>query len=261
MQSALYTGHVMHRRLSPVRHRFSYAVFSLFLDLDELPALAARLRLFSHNRFNLFSFHDKDHGEVPLEKGEGAGAKDEGAGGAGLKAWAQQCLAAKGLEADRIGLLCFPRLFGYVFNPLAVYFCYDRAGALVALIHQVSNTFGERHCYVLPVDDPQQRASLVQQACDKRFYVSPFLAISGRYRFRIHPPDDRLMIAIDHSNATEHLLAVQNGRREKLCDAVLAKRLVTHPLMTLKVITAIHWEALRLWRKGAPVYRHEGGMK
>ena len=260
MRSALYTGQVMHRRLSPVRHRFTYAIFSLFLDLDELPALAAGLRLFSYNRFNIFSFHDKDHGDNPSVKGE-KGEKGEKGGASALKSWAQQILAAKGLEADRIGLLCFPRLFGYVFNPLSVYFCYDRAGALVALIHQVSNTFGERHCYVLPVEGPQQQGSLVKQACDKRFYVSPFLAISGRYRFRIHPPDDHLMIAIDHSNATEHLLAVQNGRREKLCDAVLAKRLMTHPLMTLKVIAAIHWEALRLWRKGAPVYRHEGGMK
>lgn len=237
--AALYTGEVYHARRKPLSHRFRYRVFSLLVDLDRTAELG-RLKLFSVNRFNVYSFHDKDHGE-----GSGRPAAD----------WARERLAEAGL-ADagmQITLLCFPRLFGYVFNPLAIYYCYDAQGALKAVIHQVSNTFGERHSYVLPA--AADETGLVRQSCAKRFYVSPFIAMDGGYRFRLRAPGDELAVAIRQDGPADAMLAVQTGWRAPLTDRLLAKRLVTHPLMTLKVIAGIHWEAVRLWRKGAPFHR------
>ncbi|MEZ5666324.1 MAG: DUF1365 domain-containing protein [Alphaproteobacteria bacterium] len=236
--SALYPGRVMHRRLRPFVHGFRYRVFSLYLDLDELPGLDRRLRLFSHNRWNLFGFRDRDHG--PRDGGP-------------LRPWIERHLAAAGidLEGGPVRLLCFPRVLGYVFDPLSVWFCFHADGGLRAILYEVSNTFGQRHGYLLPVDGPAPGEPL-EQATAKRFYVSPFFAVDGRYDFRLAVPGDRLAVGIRlGDSAGPALVARQTGRRRPLSDAALARLFVTHPLMTLKVIGAIHWQALRLWLKGA----------
>ncbi len=240
MTSALYIGTVGHVRLQPFRHAFSYRVFSLLLDLDEIPALARRIGIFSHNRFNLLSFHDRDHGD-------GAGSPRQ---------WALAQLRAAGYPAAddwQLQLLCFPRMLGFVFNPLAIYFCSDGAGRLQALLHQVSNTFGERHSYLLPATGNGKFV----QACAKNFHVSPFMPVDGGYRFHVHQPGEKLALAIHYHgpDGADRLVATQSGDRQALTTGNLARAFLSHPLMTLKIVAGIHWEALKLWRKGAHFYR------
>ncbi len=240
---AVYVGRVGHKRLLPFRHAFVYRVFCLWLDLDAIPEQAARLRLFSHNRFNLFSFHDRDHGR-----------RD----GSPVRPWIERALAARGIDlaGGRIGVLCFPRLFGYVFNPLTLYFCHHGDGSLRAILYEVKNTFGQQHGYLLPVAADHPRGAPVLQTCDKSFHVSPFIGMDATYRFRLAEPDDRLSVTIRESvPAGELLIATLTGRRVPLTDGALARAFITHPLMTVKVIAAIHWQALRLWRKGARLHR------
>ena len=239
MASCLYVGRVMHKRLIPFRHRLDYRVFSLYLDLDELPALSRRLRLFSHNRWNLFSFQDRDHA-----------ARD----GTGLRPWIERQLAEAGidLEGGPVRLLCFPRILGYVFNPLTIWFCHHRSGRLAAILYEVRNTFGEKHGYLLPVDPHREPGTPIRQSCDKGFYVSPFIGMVATYHFRLVEPDERLAVLIRQwTPEGELLVASQLGRRESLSDASLLRVFLSHPLMTLKVIAAIHWQALKLWRRGA----------
>lgn len=237
-QSCLYFGEVMHRRRRPVRHRFVYRVFSLLLDLDEIPALGRRLRVLSHNRFNLFSFDDRDHG-----------FRD----GSAVRPWVEQQLCGAGIVCDaaKIFVLCFPRIFGYVFNPLTIYWCHDAGGVLRAIVYEVKNTFGEQHAYALPVRGVRADGTIGQQA-DKEFYVSPFIDMDMRYDFQLKAPEARLSVAIRESDAAgELLVATQVGQRRILSDSGLLRAFFAFPLMTLKVIAGIHWEALRLWRKGA----------
>jgi DUF1365 family protein len=243
MNSALYYGRVVHTRSAPVRHRFSYRVFSLLLDLDELPRLGTELRGFGYNRWALLSFRDRDHG--PRD-------------GSPLRPWVERVLAPLGLgPIGRIRLLCFPRLFGYVFNPLSVYYCDDAAGRLAAIVYEVRNTFGEMHCYAVPVDAGRLPSAPVVQSCGKEFYVSPFIAMRAHYRFRLSPPGAGLSVLIQQSVAEgEVLVASLVGRRAALTDGGILRAVLRHPLMTLKVVGAIHWQALRLWRKGVPLHRH-----
>ncbi len=243
--SCLYVGEVMHRRAQPY-HKLRYRVFSLLLDLDELPMLDRRLRWFAHNRFNLLSFHDRDHGRCD---------------GTPPRAWVDAALAAHGLETGgRIALLCFPRLLGYVFNPLSIFFCHAPSGALSAVLYEVRNTFGDKHGYLIevPRDDDDSRAAngAIVQACAKRFHVSPFLPLEGEYRFTLKPPGERLAVQIRYLiDGVETLLATHGARRAALTDAALLGAVIRHPLMTVKVIASIHWEALRLWLKGARFHR------
>ena len=237
--SALYAGKVMHKRLRPFVHAFTYRVVSLYLDLDELPGLGRRLRLFSHNRWNLFGFHDKDHG--PRD-------------GAPLKPWIERHLRAAGIDiaGGPVRILCFPRMLGYVFNPLAIWFCYHADGGLRAILYEVSNTFGQCHAYLAPVPAGRDARAPIDQSTLKRLYVSPFIGMESRYDFRLAEPGARLAIAIQQwVPEGGQLLARQTGRRRALSDAALLRAFFAYPLMSLKVIAAIHWEALRLWVKGA----------
>lgn len=238
LASALYEGTVVHLRLRPRRHRLGYGVFALLLDLDEIDALSARLRLFSRNRFNLFSFHDRDYGGRSREP---------------LQAQIARHLAAAGIEGGGpIRLLTMPRVLGYAFNPLSIYFCHTGAGRLSAVLYEVSNTFGERHSYLIPVA-PGCEARVVQRT-EKRFFVSPFLDMNLDYTFRLHPPGERLVVSIVARDRDGTVLsAVEEARRRPLTDGALARAFVNFPLVTLKVILGIHWEALLIWLKGIPL--------
>ena len=240
MISALYRGEVMHRRLRPRPHRLRYRLFSLFLDLDELDGLSARLRLFSRNRFAPLAFRDRDH----------LAGTDEP-----LRAQIGRMLADAGIAWDSgaIRLLTMPRLLGFVFNPLSVWFCHGRGGGLAGVVYEVNNTFGERHCYVLPAAGD----GAVRQDCAKAFHVSPFLPMELDYAFRLAPPGERFALGITVSDRDGPMLTtVHTARRRGLSDGELARALVAYPLMTLKVVAAILWEAARLWAKRVPVFHH-----
>ena len=236
MRSALYSGVVSHGRLRPRRHRLDYRIFMLALDLDELDALAIRLRLFSHNGWNLVSFHDRDFaGKVR----------------APLRPQIEAKLAQAGLNlgGGRITLLCMPRLLGHGFNPLSVYFCHDGAGRLAATVHAVRNTFGERHDYVLPVEpSPDER---VRQACGKHFHVSPFMPMDLDYQFDLLPPTDRVGVGVTVHDAAGMVLAASfTGERRELTDKALVKAALRHPWQLVGVLVAIHWEAVKMVLKG-----------
>ena len=234
-KSALYLGSVIHRRLRPKRHYLRYSAFWMLLDLDEIGELDRRLRLFSRGRFNAMSFFDTDHGEQTREP---------------LRRQVERHLAAAGIALDggAIRLLCMPRVFGYGFNPLSIYFCHYRDGALAALLYEVRNTFGERHSYLIPVE---QDHGAIRQSCDKRFYVSPFMDMSMRYAFRVVPPADNVSVVVSAGDAQgATIVASLAGRRAALTDAALLRVLLRMPFLTLKVIAAIHWHALRMWLKG-----------
>ncbi len=233
LASGLYLGAVTHARLKPRVHRMRYRVFMLLLDLDELDQLDGALRLFAHRRFSLTSFHEADHLD---------------GSGQCLKAQVEAHLADAGIaHGGPVKMLCMPRILGGVFNPLTVYFCHRLDGALSAILYEVSNTFGERHIYLIPVEG---RGPIVQ-TCDKTFYVSPFMDMDLAYVFRIRPPGDAVSIVVDVHDAQGHVMAAAfSGRRRDLTDASLLRAWLGYPLMTLGVMAAIHWEALKIWRKG-----------
>ncbi len=256
-QSALYAGRVMHQRMRPARHRLAYRVFSLLIDLDELPALATKLRFFSVNRFNLFSLHEADYGASKVRNGKDGGHERS------LRQRVEEQLTAAGLlVGGPIRLLSMPRILGYAFNPLSVYFCHRPDGALQAILYEVNNTFGERHSYLIEVDDKQRdesrRGTPIDQHCAKEFHVSPFLGLQMDYGFRVNAPGiDRpdLQLDITASDAEGALLFARlDARRRTLDDAALLLAFFSHPLLTLKVVGAIHWEALRLWAKGVRLH-------
>jgi DUF1365 family protein len=238
--SSLYVGSVMHRRMQPRMHHFRYRAFWLLIDLDELPELSRQFRWFSHNRQNIFSFYDADHGDGTATP---------------LCIQVKRQLTEAGIElaGGRIRLLCMPRTLGYCFNPLSIFFCYRADGALAAIIYQVHNTFAERHSYVIRVQD---HYGPLHQQCRKLFYVSPFLGMEMRYDFRITGPDERIVVGISASASEGPILsAVLAGTREPLTDRNLSRVFLQIPAITLKVSAAIRWEALKLWAKRIRLYR------
>jgi DUF1365 family protein len=244
--SSIYTGWVTHRRLRPRRHQFRYRAWWLLLDLDELPQLAKRLRWLSLDRFNVFAFHARDYGHEPEP----------------LRRQIERQLAAADISHDGgpIRLLCMPRVLGYAFNPLCIYFCYLRDGGLAALIYEVHNTFGERHSYVIEVTSSHD--GIIRQTAAKSLHVSPFMGMDMRYDFRVSWPGDTLTVAISGANDHAKLInASLHARRRELSDWQLLRLLVSQPLVTFKVIAAIHWEALRLLAKRLRIYPHPGAAR
>jgi DUF1365 family protein len=239
LRSALYAGTVEHQRLRPRRHHLSYDVFYLLLDLDEVEELARASWLFRLGRLGLFSFNARDHGD---------------GSDTALKLQVERHLFAAGIVSDGgpIRLLTLPRILGYAFNPISVYFCHRRGGALAAVLYEVTNTFGDRHSYLIPVDST---ATPILQQSRKALHVSPFLDNDMHYTFRLVPPDARIGLAVtgldDHGPV---IVATLEATRRALTDGALLRVLLAYPLMTLKVIAAIHWEALRLWRKGLALH-------
>jgi DUF1365 family protein len=244
VNSALYFGRVSHTRAFPRRHRLSYGVWYLLADLDELDDLDNGPLGLTVNRPGAVSFRTADHG-----------ARD----GSPLRPWIEGYLAQAGVELDggAIRLLCFPRVLGYVFNPISVWFCHHRDGSLRALLYEVSNTFGERHSYLFPVDGVSA-GELVRRTFDKELFVSPFIDMAARYDFTTRVPDDRVTITVRETVAEGQVLtAVLDAERAPITTRTLARAFFGYPLLTAKVIGGIHLEAIRLWRKGAP-YRRRG---
>ena len=230
--SKIYTGKVIHRRFKPKEHYFKYSVFSLLIDLDELEDIQKEISIFSYNKFNIISFFDKDHGE-----------RDSSS----LKNWVYSNLKTLGIEEEvKIKLLCYPRIFGYVFNPLSIFFVYDKNSKLIAILYEVKNTFGEQHTYVFKTNDEK----VIQNNCKKQFYVSPFIEMNCEYSFKILKPEEQLSVVINQSDEEGKLLfASQDGIAQEFNNKNLIISFLSHPLMSFKVIAAIHYEAFKLWIK------------
>ncbi|MEM7507917.1 MAG: DUF1365 domain-containing protein [Pseudomonadota bacterium] len=243
----LYQGEVMHIRLHPFIHQFRYRVFSLLLDIDRLEEVTRPLRLLHLDRFGLMSFMRRDHG--PRD-------------GSDLRPWVDSQLSAAGRPRPaRVMLLSFPRILGYVFNPLSVYYCEDAEGRLESVIYEVKNTFGDQHPYVLASKPDSDGAYRHEE--QKDFFVSPFIDIEQTYAFTIRPPVARLSLKIRQHDADgpreqAQLIATQSGVRRPLSDVSLIRLWMCHPMMTIKIFAAIHWQALRLAIKGAPFRRYRG---
>ena len=234
MTSSIYNGTVIHKRFKPKIHFFKYKVFSLLLDLSDLNRLDKDISFFSYNTFNLISFFDKDHGE-----------RD----GSSLFEWVKKNLLENNINSEniKIKLLCYPRIFGYVFNPLSVFFVYDNQENLISILYEVKNTFGEQHTYLFKVENN----NLLQHNCSKKFHVSPFIEMNCNYFFKILKPAEKISVIIDQYQLDDKILfASQEGRRVDFNSKELLKSYIKHPLMTFKIISAIHFEAFKLWAKG-----------
>ena len=234
MTSSIYNGTVIHKRFKPKVHFFKYKVFSLLIDLSELNVLEKKINFFSHNSFNLISFFDKDHGE-----------RD----GSSLIDWVKKNLKENNIlfEDIKIKLLCYPRILGYVFNPLSVFYVYDKKDDLISILYEVKNTFGEQHTYIFKVKND----NILQHSCSKKFHVSPFIEMNCNYFFKILKPGEKISVIIDQYQSNEKLLyASQDGKRVAFTSIELIKSYLKHPLMTFKIISAIHFEAFKLWAKG-----------
>ena len=234
MTSAIYNGTVIHKRFKPKLHFFKYKVFSLLIDLSELNILDKNISIFSYNKFNLISFFDKDHGD-----------RD----GTSLVDWVKKNLNKNKIDNKniKIKLLCYPRILGYVFNPLSVFYIYNTKDELISILYEVKNTFGEQHTYVFKVEND----NLLQHNCEKKFHVSPFIEMNCNYFFRILKPSEKISVIIDQYQLNEKILyASQDGTRADLTSSQLIKSYFNHPLMTFKIISAIHFEAFKLWAKG-----------
>ena len=233
--SCIYSGSVIHKRFKPKEHFFKYKVFSLFIDLSELEELNKNLKFFSFNKFNLISFHEKDHGE-----------RD----GSSLLNWVKLNLRNNNISTEniKIKLLCYPRILGYVFNPLSIFFVYDKDENLISILYEVKNTFGEQHTYVFKIEGENK---LIQNNCSKKFHVSPFIEMDCNYFFRVLNPAEKLSVIIDqYDKEGKILFASQDGIRSDFTSLNLMNSYLKHPLMTFKIISAIHFEAFKLWVKG-----------
>ena len=225
----------------PKHHRLRYRLAQILVDIDELDCLSASLRLFSRNRFNLVSFHDRDYGDRS---------------GRSLRLQVEDHLRTIGIVPDGgpIRLLTMPRICGHLFNPISTWFCHARDDRLIATIYEVTNTFGDRHFYAIRADGG---GTLVRQSCDKALYVSPFMDMDMRYDFTLRPPGESVSLTVAGSNSEGKLIIASfSGKRRTFDDKALLGLLLGLQLMTLRVVAAIHWEALKLWLKGIGVRRH-----
>ncbi|MFK7892134.1 MAG: DUF1365 domain-containing protein [Granulosicoccus sp.] len=269
-RSCLYAGTVYHKRFKPRVHVLKYSVFSVFLDLAEIKQFDKKIWFFSHNRFNLVSFHDRDFGESPTE---------------GLSEYIGRKLSDAGIQTspERILLSCYPKILGFVFNPLSIFYCLDKNDQCFAIVHEVHNTFGERHAYVLPAshdtaaseqtvpqahaEDSDQlacqsenipRGAWVEQQAKKELFVSPFAHMGMNYRFRLNIPEEQQVIIIRASDESGLVIAASyTASRMPFNSTQLARFFIKIPLLTLKVVVGIHWEAVRLWLKGVPLFKHQ----
>ena len=235
INSSIYNGQVIHKRFKPKVHSFKYSVFSLLIDLSELELLDKKVNFFSYNKFNWISFYDKDHGE-----------RD----GSSLIDWVNKNLKKNNITSEKIKIkiLCYPRIFGFVFNPLSVFYVYNSNNNLISILYEVKNTFGEQHTYIFRVE---KDGNLIQNNCTKKFHVSPFIKMNCNYFFRLLKPGNKISVIIDqYENEDKILYASQDGVRTDFNTKYLIKSYLKHPIMTFKIIIAIHYEAFKLWAKG-----------
>ncbi len=244
--SCIYSGFITHRRFKPKRHFFSYKTFSLLIDLNEIKNLDREIKFFSYNKFNVLSFYDLDHG--PRD-------------GSSITDWVKKILTEFKIDIGSgvIKLLCYPRFFGYVFNPLSIFYCYDDNFNLKAVLYEVKNTYNEQHTYVFPT---LKTSNLIFHKCSKKFYVSPFMEMETFYNFRLLKPGKILNIFIKQSDKEGTLLtACQVGKRLEISSKNLFYQFLKHPFMSFKVIIAIHFEAFRLWIKGVKYVKRKIKIK
>ena len=231
--SKIYSGKVIHTRFKPKKHHFKYKVFNLLIDLDEISEIGKNLNFFSYNKFNLISFYDIDHGN-----------RD----GSNVKEWVKKNLIKKNIKFQniRVEILCYPRIFGYVFNPLSILYVYNENNELISIFYEVKNTFGEQHTYIFETKDQ----NLIKNKCNKKFYVSPFIDMECEYNFSVTKPADSISVIINQCDKEGRVLfASQDGKSQDLTIKNLMLNYLKHPLMTFKVIVAIHYEAFKLWFK------------
>ena len=236
----------MHQRLKPFGHRFEYTVFSLLIDLDRIKDAARQTWLFSLNGFNLAAFFERDHIDPRVS------IPDKG-----IRVYVDQLFANGGMSRPhRVELLAYPRILGHAFNPITLYYAYGVDGALTGMIYEVRNTFGERHTYVCPIEQGELTNAGLRQSRHKILHVSPFIGMQAKYNFRLRPPTDELQFRILESDPEGPLLAATfSGSIKPLTSMSLLQCCLLVPFLGLKVVGGIHFEALRLWLKGAVFHR------
>ena len=231
INSSIYNGQVIHKRFKPKVHSFKYNVFSLLIDLSELDTLDKKVNFFSYNKINLISFYDKDHGE-----------RD----GSSLIDWVHNNLNKNNISTQdiKIKILCYPRIFGFVFNPLSVFYVYNLNNQLISILYEVKNTFGEQHTYIFRVE---KDSNLIQNNCSKKFHVSPFIEMDCNYFFRLLKPGNKISVIIDQYDSQDKILyASQDGTRTDFNTKYLLKSYLKHPIMTFKIILAVSYTHLTL---------------
>jgi DUF1365 family protein len=231
--SALYIGDVTHKRFRPRVHTLRYGIFQIYLDLDEAQALSDASLVFGFNKSRLLSFFERDHGDGSATP---------------LKAQIEARVAAEGYATGGpVRVMGLPRVFGFVFNPITLYFCHRPDGALSAMVYEVNNTFGDRTTYVLPATG----RPVVEHGAAKSMHVSPFMDMDHHYDFLLHEPDEKFLLSI-HVRRSDVLWLTAGfaAERRPFTDRALLAAWASHPLLTLKVVAGIHWEALKIWLKG-----------
>jgi uncharacterized protein len=244
MESAFYFGTLRHRRFRPVRHEFTYGVFLAFMDVDRIPELTRISRMLSYNRFNWASFNECDHfgdPRIPLRQ-----RLERDASSSGVQ-----------LPGGPIFLLTHLRYLGYNFNPVSFFYCYDTHERLQLVLAEVNSTYGETHNYWLSESNQLAADNAKRYRCPKLMHVSPFMGMTLDYTFTMTPPDQRLVVHMDTiENGQAFFDATLNLQRKAWTADSLHRAVAAHPWMTAKVIAAIHWEALRLFLKKVPVFKH-----
>ena len=244
--SCIYSGNVIHKRFKPKKHFFSYKVFSLLIDLSEIDDIEKKINFFSYNSFNILSFYNTDHG--PRD-------------GSSLNKWVKKNLRKAKINTQdiKIKLLCYPRFFGYVFNPLSIFYCYNKNSKLKAILYEVKNTFGEQHTYLFRC---KTKSKIIFHKCNKKFYVSPFIKMKTYYNFKLSDPKKKIDIIIRQNDIDGPLLfARQIGKKVRLNGKNLLYQFLKHPFMAFKIIMAIHYEAFRLWVKGVKLVKKKIKIK
>ena len=240
-RSKLFSNIVIHQRLMPFKYRFKYSLISFYVYYDELKSLDASISCFSYNKFNIFSFHEKDHGYRDHRS---------------LKQFVKDILSKNSIKYNQLkfSILCFPRILGYVFNPLSVIFCFEQ-DALIAILYEVKNTSNEQHTYCFANKNFSIK-KIYQHRCKKKFYVSPFIEMNSYYKFSTQTPSEDLSLLIEQFNTKDEkvLFASQIGKRTYFTSATILKSFFKNPLMTFRVIFGIHYQAIRIFFKGGRYY-------
>ena len=240
LRTSIFDGIVVHSRLIPKKHNFKYRVFSILFNIDDLKIISKKNLFFSYNKFNLFSFFDKDHGE-----------KD----GSNPRQWILKIAKKQNISCDnlRIFCLCYPRVLGYVFNPISVWFVYNEE-YLKMIIYEVRNTFGEDHSYSFKVND---KFDLDSHKTKKLMHVSPFISMDGEYKFSTKINKEKVSIVIKGFIEKNHLITASfKGLYSPFNDKKLLFNFLKYPFLTLKITFGIHFHALILWLKNIKIIKH-----